>query len=111
MNDIVKDSLVIMDFPIPGGEAANKGDIIKSIIDRKEDVEKIFFNNEYLKLDLTHQQLLGLKSTSSVGVVTITDLPALNYVLSKDERYKNAKIINIGNVDIFYNHFIIKDDV
>lgn len=111
MQGIIKDPLVVMEFPISGDHEKNKSVIVRALLERKADVESTFANDEFLKLDLTHQELVGIKSTATMvtdkGVMPIGDLPALNYVISNSEKYKKSKILNMGNVSTLYKHYSI----
>lgn len=98
------EQLVVMDFPI--GEKVDRDTIVRSLLDRRSDIENTFKNDEYLKLDLTHQEILGVKSSSYMGNVKIGDLPLFGKILSKNERYKNADIKNLGNVNMLYKFFM-----
>lgn len=108
MSGIIKDPLVVMDFPIEGGDEIDKSAIVRALLERKTEVKSTFANDEFLKLDLTHQELVGIKSTSTIATkereMPIGDLPALNYVISHSEKYKESKILNIGNVSTLYQH-------
>ena len=100
MDSEVKDPLIVMSFPV-----TEEKNIVTTLIERKEEVLHTFQNNEYLKFDETHQELIGLKSTAKVGKVTITDLPALNHVIAHNDRYKDSHILNLGNVNVIYAYF------
>lgn len=107
MQSIIKDPLVVMDFPIDNEK--DKTAIVRALLERKAEVESTFANDEFLKLDLTHQELVGIKSTATMvtskGEMPISDLPALNYVISNSDKHKGSKILNIGNVSKLYEHY------
>lgn len=106
MNSIIKDPLVVMDFPITEHDRSS---VVRALLDRKHDVEQTFSRDECIVLDLTNQQLLGIKSTSTLttknGEVPLGDRIALNYVISSSEKYKGSKMFNLGNVSAIYNHY------
>lgn len=77
-------------------------DVARLILDHKAAIENNFTNNEYLKIDLTNGEILGLKSHGMLGNMLIGDLPAMNYVIARDDKYKSANIINLGNVNDLY---------
>lgn len=104
MNNLINDPLVVMEFPLSGGEEADKTSVFRALLERKEDIENTFKNDEYLKLNLTNQELIGIKSTAYLGKMPIGDLPALDYVIANNEKYKGCNIINIGNVKMVYDH-------
>lgn len=104
MDDMIKDQLVVMAFPISNGEEADRNEIVKALLERKNDVKNTFANDEFLMIDLTHQELVGMKSTLTLGKMPIGDLPALNYVISHSENYKERKILNLGKVSTIYKH-------
>jgi hypothetical protein len=77
-------------------------DATSLIILRKWDIEATFTENEYLKIDFTNGEILGLKSHAMLGTMPIGDLPAMNYVIARDEKYKDADMLNLGNVSDLY---------
>lgn len=106
MSEIINDPLVVLEFPIPEGEQATRDDIVGALIARRTLVESVFTNDEYLKLDLTHQEIIGIKSTATVGKLQIGDLPALGHVVGNNERYKDSNLINLGNVSSIFKHIL-----
>jgi hypothetical protein len=106
LQSIIKDPLVVMDFPIDNEK--DKTAIVRALLERKAEVESTFANDEFLKLDLTHQELVGIKSTAKMvtnkGEMPIGDLPALNYVISHSEKYQKSRTLNMGNVSAIYQH-------
>jgi hypothetical protein len=100
---MVYDELVVMDFPL--GEKIDRNAVVRALLDRKEDIENTFKNNEYLKLDLTHQELVGIKSSASIGKMKVGDLPALGFVIANNDKYKDADMKNLGNVNMLYDYF------
>lgn len=105
MSTIINDPLVVMEFPLIEGETADRNTVVRALLEKRADIESTFKNDEYLKLDLTHQELIGLKSTAFLGKMPIGDLPAINYVLSNNDRHNKSKILNLGNVSMVYKHF------
>lgn len=112
MDEIITDPIVTMTFPISGGENANRNDVVSALLNSRDVVEGTFKNDEYLKLDLTHQEIIGIKSTSKMLIPgagkklhVIGDLPALNFVVANNEKYKGSKIINLGNVNALYEYY------
>jgi len=81
---------------------STREDVTRLILDRQEDIEATFTENEYLKIDLTHSEILGLKSHSMLGTMKIGDLPAMDYVIRHNDKYRKADIFNLGNVDDLY---------
>jgi hypothetical protein len=81
---------------------STKEDIIKFILDNRQQIENNFANDEYLKLDLTHGELLGIKSTAIILGNPISDMTAISWVIKHNEKYKDADIINLGNVRMLY---------
>lgn len=100
MDDIVKDPLIVMGFSLKEEES-----LLGALKERKHDVQNTFKNNEFLKFDATNQEIIGLKSTTKVGRIAITDLPALNYVIENHDKYKESIFMNLGNVDMIYAKF------
>ena len=78
---------------------------VRMILDNEEAIKNTFKDNEYLKIDLTNEEILGLKSHAKLGNMPIGDLPAMNYVLAHDDKYKNANLINLGNVGDVYKKY------
>lgn len=101
---MITDNLVIMDAP-ELIDANNKERIVRFLLDRENDIKSHFHNDEYIKLDLTHGEILGLKSTAVVQDVPISDLTAINWVIKHNEKYKDAETINLGNVQMLYEKF------
>lgn len=102
MNSIINDPLVIMEFPVSG--SADRDSVVRALIDSRSNIESTFNNNEYLMLDLTHQEIIGIKSTAHLGKMKVGDLPALNCIVSNSDRYKESKMMVLGNVSTIYNH-------
>jgi hypothetical protein len=98
-----KDQLIAMNFPID--KDAGRNVIIKALLDRKADIKNAFKNNEYLGLDFKNQELIGIKSTSSIGNIKVGDLPAFLYAIGSSEKYNHSDIARLGNVDMIYEHF------
>jgi hypothetical protein len=101
ITNMITDELIVMEAPELMGEPS-KDEVIGFILGRRLEIESIFPNNEYLKLDLTHGELLGLKSTAVIDGVPISDLTAISWVIRHTEKYKDADIINLGNVEMLY---------
>jgi hypothetical protein len=104
MDNLINDPLVVMEFPILGGGDADRDAVVRALLERRGDIESKFMNDEFLKLDLTHQELLGIKSTTQIGNLPVGDLPALDYVIGHTEKYKGSNVINLGNVSTVYNY-------
>jgi hypothetical protein len=77
-------------------------DVTRLIMDGQKDIEATFTDNEYLKIDLTNGEIVGLKSHAMLGTMAIGDLPAINYVLAHDDKYKESEMLNLGNVNDLY---------
>jgi len=104
VDNLINDPLVVMEFPIMGGAEANRNDVVRALLERRENIENTFKNDEFLKLDLTHQELVGIKSTAQIGTMPIGDRPALDYVMRKTEKYKGCNVIDIGKVSTVFNY-------
>jgi len=83
----------------------SREEIIRFLLDYQKQIEEVFCKNEYVKLDLTNGEMVGLKSTAKLGNLEIGDLPALNYLLAHDEKYKYANLLNLGNVKDLYEFY------
>lgn len=105
MDNLINDTLVVMDFPIAGGAKADRNDVVRALLERREIIENTFKNDEFLKLDLSHQELVGIKSTAQIGTMPIGDRPALDYVIRKTEKYNGCNLIDIGKVSTVFNYF------
>lgn len=103
--NFIKDKVVEMDFPVEG-DGKDRDAIVRALLERKEEVQKTFSNNEFIKLDLTNQQLLGIKSTANIGDLVVGDRPALNYVIANSEKHRESNLIDIGNIDKIYKHYV-----
>jgi|SRR6266404_5767450 len=97
---LVKDTLVVMPFPMENMEKFDRTATVKALLDRKADIESTFKNNEYIKLDLTNQELVGIKNTSD----KFSDYIALNLVTRNHARYKDSNILSLGNVNDLFEH-------
>jgi hypothetical protein len=64
---IITDELKILKFPDIYWEEMTREDIVRTILEKKEDIEKEFTNNEYLKIDLTNKEIVGFKNTNKLG--------------------------------------------
>ncbi len=106
MNTIGDDTLIVMPFPFIG-ENTDRTAVTKALLENRADIESTFKNDEYLKLDLTHKEIIGYKSTqglTTLGHMPIGDLPAFNYIIQNNGKYTNSKIINLGNVRLIFEH-------
>lgn len=80
-------------------------EVARVLLDKQEAIESTFKDDEYLKIDLTNAEIVGLKSHAKLGEMPIGDLPAINYVLAHDDKYKNANLLNLGNVEALYKKY------
>src|ERR1700722_16516383 len=101
MENLIKDPLIVMSFPILETEKFDRDATVKALLDRRKEIEDTFKNNEYLKLDFTRQEIVGLKSTNP----KFSDYIAINLVLRFDEKYKNNNIVSLHNVDTLFDHY------
>lgn len=100
---LIKDDLVVLDMPeAKGWGKPYPNGIIPLLRAHEESIRATFTQNEYLKLDVTHGEILGLHSTSKLGEKVMPDLPVMNHVIRENPKYKEADIWNIGNVDDIY---------
>ena|ERR1051325_4706966 len=100
---MINDTLISMQAP-EIKDNLSKEDIINFLFDKRGEIEENFPNDEYIKLDLTHGEVIGLKSSSYVGDLKVGDLTAINWVIRKSEKYKDADIVNLGNVRMLYEN-------
>jgi hypothetical protein len=103
VTDPITDPLISIEVSGLGIDST-KEEIVKFLLDNRLTIEAQFPNDEYLKFDLTHGELLGLKSTAVVGGVPISDITAISWVIKHTEKYKEADIINLGNVKMLYEN-------
>ncbi len=102
--DLINDKLIVMELEnIKELNPANKNEVVRTILDKQEEIKSVFSNNEYIKMDLTLGEIIGLKSTATIGSIEVGDLPALDYILRNDPKYRKSNIINLGNVDMLYD--------
>lgn len=100
---VVKDDLVVLQMPEIKGWTRHDQASVMPLFRKNEDlIKKTFANNEYLKLDVTHGEILGLHSTSKLGDKVMPDLPVMNRVINENSKYKEADIWNIANVETIY---------
>jgi len=103
MSNMINDELKVMNIiGVDHTYPIERNEIVRLLFAMKEQIESTFNKNEYIKLDLTHGEIIGLKSTAEYGDLKIGDLPALDYVIRNDHKYRKAEIINLGNVDMLY---------
>lgn len=103
MANIVNDELKVLN--IPGMENMNpikRDDVVRILFNMRNEIETTFDQNECIKMDLTHGEIIGLKSTAEYGDLKVGDLPALDYVIRNDAKYRKSEIINLGHVDMLY---------
>jgi hypothetical protein len=80
----------------------SRENIVRILLDNREAIENTFVDNEYIKIDLTHGEIIGLASTAHFGKMHIGNLPAMDYVIKHDEKYKDAHILNLGNINTLF---------
>lgn len=79
-----------------------RNEAVRQLMSNQALIQSTFNNDEYIKMDLTRGEIIGLKSTSKMGNMPIGDLPALDFVIRNDDLYKNSEIINLGNINMLY---------
>lgn len=106
---MINDQLKVLDVSMSDGlNSDTRNNVVRTLLDKRDVIESVFHDDEYLKMDLTHGEIIGLKSTAKIGTMDVGDLPAMDFVIRNNEKYKNATIINLGNVSVLYNE--IKED-
>lgn len=79
-----------------------RGNVVRILFEKKDELHNTFTDNEYLKLDMTNGEFVGLKSTSTFLDKPISDLAALDYLIRNSDKYKAAEMLNLGNInDLF----------
>ena len=100
---MINDELKVINIPDRKNmNPITRDEAVKILFDMRSDIENTFKENEYLKMDLTHGEIIGLKSTAEYGDLKIGDLPALDYIIRNDNKYRKSEIINLGNVEMLY---------
>jgi len=100
---MINDELKVLDIPgMENMHPIQRNDVVRLLFTMREEIEETFNQNEFIKFDLTHGEIIGLKSTAEYGDLKIGDLPALDYVIRNDNKYRKAEIINLGNVDMLF---------
>lgn len=106
---MINDQLKVLPLPsvhtlekIPRNIRDVRNDAVRQLLDNETIIKDTFSNDEYLKMDLTRGEIIGLKSTSKMGNIPIGDLPALDFVIRNNNIYKKSEIINLGNISMLY---------
>jgi hypothetical protein len=103
MANLVNDELKVLNIPGRSGmKPLTRDDVVRILFDMRSEIEATFTQNEYLKMDLTHGEIIGLKSTAEYGDLKIGDIPALDYIIRNDNKYRKSDIINLKNVNELY---------
>lgn len=103
MANMINDELKVLNIPgMENMQPIQRNDVVRLLFAMREQIESTFTQNECIKMDLTHGEIIGLKSTAEYGDLKIGDLPALDYVIRNDDKYRKSEIINLGNVDKLY---------
>jgi hypothetical protein len=104
---MINDELKILEVPnIKGRDKIERDEVVKILFEQRKNIEETFTENECIKMDLTHGEIIGLKSTAEFGKLKIGDLPALDYIIRNDSKYQKSKIINLGNVDMLFKEMV-----
>lgn len=100
---MINDELKVLNIPDRQNmKPITRDEAVKILFDMRSEIENTFQENEFIKMDLTHGEIIGLKSTAEYGDLKIGDLPALDYIIRNDNKYRKSEIINLGNVDMLY---------
>jgi hypothetical protein len=108
---MINDTIKVLDLPsIQSLNPINKNDVVRVLFEKRKEIEETFKDDEYLKMDLTHGEIIGLKSTAELDIpvnkdinkLKVGDRPAFNYLIERNDRYKNAEIIDLGNVGVLF---------
>lgn len=100
---MINDELKVLNIPgMTNMHPIQRNDVVRLLFAMREEIETTFDQNECIKMDLTHGEIIGLKSTAEYGDLKIGDLPALDYVIRNDDKYRKSEIINLGNVNMLY---------
>jgi len=103
MANMINDELKVLNIPgMDNMSPIQRNDVVRILFKMREEIKSTFDKNECIKMDLTHGEIIGLKSTAEYGDLKIGDLPALDYVIRNDDKYRKSEIINLGNVDMLY---------
>jgi len=104
---MINDELKILEVPgLKGREEIGRDEVVRILFEQQKNIEEKFTESEFIKMDLTHGEIIGLKSTAEFGKLKIGDLPALDYIIRNDYKYQKAKIINLGNVDMLFKEMV-----
>ena len=110
---MINEIIQVLDIPgIKGIEKITRDETVKALFDNRGLIEGKFINDEWLKMDLTHGEIIGLKSNSKIDIggfkdpIDVGDLPAFNFMISRNEKYKNANLINLGKVSMLFKETI-----
>lgn len=100
---MINDELKVLKIPDRENMSPiSRNEAVRIIFDMRNQIEETFKENECLKMDLTHGEIIGLKSTAEYGDLKIGDLPALDYIIRNDNKYRKSEIINLGHVDMLF---------
>ncbi len=100
---MINDELKILEVPnIKGREKLERDEVVRILFEQRKNIEEKFTENECIKMDLTNGEIIGLKSTAKFGKIEVGDLPALDYIIRNDDKYRKSTIINLGNVDMLF---------
>lgn len=104
----IEGKLVSMDAPELTG-IVSKEEIVRFLLDKQQEIESHFPNDEFIKLDMTHGEIIGMKSTAVISLgnhdIPVGDLPAMDWTIRLNAKYKDAEMINLGNVKMLYEEF------
>lgn len=82
-----------------------KNKLVSLLFIEKDNIEKTFTHDEYLELDITNHEIIGIKATGSTFLgYTLSDKNALLVKKSLLPKYKEAKTEGLGNASTLFNH-------
>lgn len=106
---MINEIIQTLDIPsIKGIKKITRDETVKALFDNQSLIESKFVNDEWLKMDLTHGEIIGLKSNSKLDIggfkepINVGDLPAFNFMISRNEKYKNADLIDLGRLSMLF---------
>ena len=99
---MINDSLKVLELPSLSVGNVSREDAVRILFEKRKDIEEFFIENEYIKLDITNREIIGLKSTAKLGKMEIGDLPAIDFVIRNSDKYKNSNMLNLGNVNVLF---------
>lgn len=84
-------------------------EIVSLLFKEKDNIEKTFIHDEYLELDATNQEIIGIKAKdSSFMGYELEDKDALFLKKFETPKYKEAKTYGLANASTLFNHTYIR---